>query len=341
MKGTKRIMAGIWPVLLLTMLAAFPALAHTAEGTAYQNVSGTPIYYTSGVPQSKIDMAVSEYSILPDYVKNRMNQYGVLFYLYPSSMEADDDIDKSFIAVTHSGVWAWQGSETVFNLDPPWVDFHSDRMNGGTVIHETGHVMDHLYEPGNTASASRSEEFQQLYRTYKNALAGVDSSTRSNTYIAEEAYAESFRLYLTNRAALDRVSPQLSAYIERTALAGGGTAGSGSSGGSGNGGTGGSGSSSTAGGSGGPAAPPGSWILDARGWWYRFEDGSWPAETWLYWNNDWYYFDPSGYMATGWRQWHGQYYFLDPHSGAMWHDTMTPDGYYVGSDGALQIFFWW
>ncbi len=322
--------------LLFTLLLAMRAFAHTADGTAYQNVAGTPIYYTSGVSQSKIDMAVAEYQILPDVVKNKMSTYGVLIYMYPSSMEADD-VDGSFIAVTHSGVWAWQGSETVFNLDPPWIDIHSNRMNSGTVVHEAGHVMDHLYEPGVTASASRADEFQQLYSAYKGALAAVDSSTRSNTYIAEEAYAESFRLYLTNRAALDRVSPQLSEYIERTALAGGASAGSAGTYGGGTGSGTGSSSASEA------VTADGAygWIRDARGWWYRFDDGSWPADEWLFWQDNWYFFDSDGYMAQGWREWNGKYYFLDPGSGAMWHDCITPDGYYVGPDGALVMMFPW
>ena len=74
-------------VMLLALAArAFPAYAHTADEVPFQSVAGTPVMYTSGVSQGAIDMAVSEYHMLPDSVKSRMNQYGVLIYLYPSSL---------------------------------------------------------------------------------------------------------------------------------------------------------------------------------------------------------------------------------------------------------------
>ena len=111
------------------------------------------------------------------------------------------------------------------------------------------------------------------------------------------------------------------------------------------------------------------WQQDARGWWYENGNGSYPIATWQKINNKWYYFDndgymvtgfqeiggstyyfePSGAMATGWQQigndwyefsadgtmiknqWSGEYY-LDA-DGKMLTDTLTPDGYYVGSSG--------
>lgn len=113
-----------------------------------------------------------------------------------------------------------------------------------------------------------------------------------------------------------------------------------------------------------------SWQQDANGWWYKENNGSYPAAAWKKISNVWYYFDAGGYMATGWRTLSGQTYHLNA-SGAMdtgwksidgcwyyfnksgqlvrnsWIDnayyvgsdgvmlanTITPDGYYVGSDG--------
>ena len=111
----------------------------------------------------------------------------------------------------------------------------------------------------------------------------------------------------------------------------------------------------------------GQWVQDAKGWWYRRADGSWPKSQWieLGWNgvNSWYYFNESGYMVTGWREEGGYTYYLNPVSdgtrGQMltgWHqidsiwyyfnkltggpqgslvkNATTPDGYKVGADGA-------
>ncbi len=115
------------------------------------------------------------------------------------------------------------------------------------------------------------------------------------------------------------------------------------------------------------SSPSGQWVQDAKGWWYRRADGSWPKSQWieLGWNgvNGWYYFNESGYMVTGWREDGGYTYYLNPVSdgtrGQMltgWHqidsiwyyfnkltggpqgslvkNATTPDGYKVGADGA-------
>ena len=111
----------------------------------------------------------------------------------------------------------------------------------------------------------------------------------------------------------------------------------------------------------------GEWIRDEAGWWFKYDDGTWPAGTWaeLGWNNvtNWYYFNADGYMATGWKPDAGNWYYLHPDSdgtqgfmytgwheiggkwyyfstaaggplGAMAAGTTTPDGYKVGTDGA-------
>ena len=113
-------------------------------------------------------------------------------------------------------------------------------------------------------------------------------------------------------------------------------------------------------------ATSGNWVLDEKGWWFKFNDGTWPADKWMYleWNgrNDWYFFNPDGHMATGWLQqdgmsyylhnvsdgtmghmytgWHqidGKWYFFnevsDGTKGKMLVNTTTPDGYQVGADG--------
>ena len=80
----------------------------------------------------------------------------------------------------------------------------------------------------------------------------------------------------------------------------------------------------------------GTWQKDAKGWWYRFEDGTWPAGKWLSIEYEkrpqWFYFNESGYMATSWIKWQEKWYYLDK-SGAMLTNTMTPDGYKVNAQG--------
>lgn len=59
------------------------------------------------------------------------------------------------------------------------------------------------------------------------------------------------------------------------------------------------------------------WVQDSKGWWYRYEDGTWPANGWLM-LDAWYYFDANGYMvADSWIR----------HTDGCW--------YYLGSDGRM------
>lgn len=61
------------------------------------------------------------------------------------------------------------------------------------------------------------------------------------------------------------------------------------------------------------SAYAGEWKQDNTGWWYQNDDGSYPTNTWQEIDGKQYYFGNDGYM---------------------FHDTTTPDGYQVGSDGA-------
>ncbi len=60
------------------------------------------------------------------------------------------------------------------------------------------------------------------------------------------------------------------------------------------------------------SAYAGEWKQDNTGWWYQNDDGSYPTNTWQEIDGKQYYFGNDGYM---------------------FHDTTTPDGYYVDSNG--------
>ena len=63
------------------------------------------------------------------------------------------------------------------------------------------------------------------------------------------------------------------------------------------------------------------WIKNVVGWWYRYKDGSWPANCFadLRWSQgiDTFCFNKRGYMVTGWQKVDGKWYFFDEKSGAM------------------------
>ena len=108
------------------------------------------------------------------------------------------------------------------------------------------------------------------------------------------------------------------------------------------------------------------WMKDAKGWWLRFSDGTWPmadrtgAYHWEKINGRWWAFDETGYaktgwlrdedyggwfymdlehgMQTGWGLLDGVWYYFNPISdgkrGIMYAGQRTPDGYYVDKNGA-------
>ena len=59
------------------------------------------------------------------------------------------------------------------------------------------------------------------------------------------------------------------------------------------------------------------WVKSGSKWWYRYADGSYPANCWAQIDDQWYHFDASGWMQTGWLWTNEHWYYLDSWSGAM------------------------
>ena len=72
------------------------------------------------------------------------------------------------------------------------------------------------------------------------------------------------------------------------------------------------------------------WIKSESKWWYRYVDGSYPANCWAQIDGQWYHFDASGWMQTGWLWANGAWYYLGP-SGAMQTGWLNDGGawYYL------------
>ena len=90
-----------------------------------------------------------------------------------------------------------------------------------------------------------------------------------------------------------------------------------------------------------------SWVKNATGWWYRYKDGSWPADCLadLHWSQgvDTFCFNKRGYMVTGWQKIDGKWYFFDEKSGAMKKGWIIWDGswFYLDPEtGAMYHTCW-
>ena len=111
-----------------------------------------------------------------------------------------------------------------------------------------------------------------------------------------------------------------------------------------------------------PAPKTGVWKWDGRGWWYRYEDGSYPSDTALVLDGAAYRFDARGYMRTGWvfegGQWYYhaasgaqasgwvlsgvRWYYLDPATGVMSTGWVKVGGtwYYLSPSGGAMATGW-
>ena len=108
------------------------------------------------------------------------------------------------------------------------------------------------------------------------------------------------------------------------------------------------------------------WMKDAKGWWLRFSDGTWPmadrtgayhwekingrwwafgadgyiSTSWIYDTvyQSWFYVDDNHGMLTGWQFINGKWYYFNPNpdgiAGTMYVKRQTPDGWYVKEDGS-------
>lgn len=74
----------------------------------------------------------------------------------------------------------------------------------------------------------------------------------------------------------------------------------------------------------------GKWEPDGANWQYVNDNGEYARSEWIRHNEKWYYIGENSYMLSD--AWEGNYYLGA--DGAMLVDTITPDGYKVGADGA-------
>ena len=105
-------------------------------------------------------------------------------------------------------------------------------------------------------------------------------------------------------------------------------------------------------------AGAGRWVSGVLGWWWRYDNGTYPTSTqlridgaiyrfdahgymvtgWVYEGGHWFYYGPSGGQASGWVRVAGSWYYLDPLSGAMvsgW-TKVRDTWYYLSSSGAMR-----
>lgn len=85
--------------------------------------------------------------------------------------------------------------------------------------------------------------------------------------------------------------------------------------------------------------PASGWKQDSVGWWYQYEDGSYPTNKWEYIYGNYYWFDGKGYMATGWRKISGKWQYFELGSG-HWIDSSKYSKYENGTIKGVDVSAW-
>lgn len=92
----------------------------------------------------------------------------------------------------------------------------------------------------------------------------------------------------------------------------------------------------------------GTWKVDSKGWWFEYEDNTYPKNIWVklpsgnYNSKEaWYLFDNSGYMLYSWQKESGNWYYLgQSDDGTMktgWvFDTKYNKWFYMNDSGVMQ-----
>lgn len=81
------------------------------------------------------------------------------------------------------------------------------------------------------------------------------------------------------------------------------------------------------------------WVynVDVDKWWYRYADGSYPSNKWVYIDDEWYYFDVDGWMCEGFKNINNVWYYFNEKRngkrGAMTHSKQM----WVNQDGIVVI----
>lgn len=81
----------------------------------------------------------------------------------------------------------------------------------------------------------------------------------------------------------------------------------------------------------------GEWVQDKNGWWFRYSNGTWTANEWVFIGGYWYYFNNNGYRETGWLNLNGVKYYLNE-NGQMITGWKQFDNtwYYFNQSGVMQ-----
>lgn len=206
--------------ILLTVFMTNNAQAFAANynSRSYANVTGSNIYYDSGVSAAELSTTVTYYSQLPVALRQYFIGINCNIYMITtgSSRRLDGEATLPSVSV--------YGDYRIASVDYSRcrIEYYADgRTNDdGTIQHEMAHVIDTMamintgYYNDTFCGISNTAEWNTLYNRYYNGLLNYDGSTRVNVCRDScEGFAEAVRILYTNPDALIAISPEIYNYL--------------------------------------------------------------------------------------------------------------------------------
>lgn len=236
--------AGLLPALMAAAAMLFTSIpakaAHSLPDSSFTEVPGTDISYSPSVSADEAYFATTLYLQIPENIRSRLAHDNVQIYLIAKK---DDSITTSklktvsengkkitFVGLTTHPVYqVYTDSETgeteVLRCSDGMIEIQTDIPNvkpdQTRIIHEIGHYVDSAAgsTTGEDFAVSTSEEWQNLYQKYSDALLETSAYQKvPDLYSASEAWADAFRLLFTDPAALEDISEDLFQYVAQVSF---------------------------------------------------------------------------------------------------------------------------
>ena len=208
-----------------------PAVA--LEVNAGKTVKGTFISYMDDTEKADVDKVVGAYAKLPDSIKQKLVNDQVRIILYDKLEGPATKLTYAASSYSAPEYYTYdQGSDakvTNENYIQQEIKDHASgkvRINNAVIrissgkyeeqalLHSVGHWIDDMNSSdGKRLSASQANGFESLYEKYKTTLRSVDKYAAVVISNPSEMFAEGVRLYIESPGTLQKISPELYAYI--------------------------------------------------------------------------------------------------------------------------------
>lgn len=232
-KNLRRAMALLITVALLVISPATTSFAATGSTysdtysyssysempSGFTQVSGSPICFYEGTPDSVQQDVLASYATLPDNVRHLISisdfHIMVLDRAHAGVVTNFNDPGYAIAGETMQFSYVTYSNGSITHSDFAAVVFYdvAGTSAGQVLLHEIGHMVDDSMLMYCNEQSSQTAEFAALASQYQSVIATYDANASANVYNNSEIFAEVFRIHVTNPGWLSANCPELESYM--------------------------------------------------------------------------------------------------------------------------------